>query len=129
MTPFDFAKSIISSKDNLYSTEALFQKEYVSFMVNRILSNSSKAALFADVINRYPNLDKKLQYDFYLRGLPKGGSSSKLWSKKEGDEDRLERATIVAKSLNVSLVRAEEYLAVIDDSAFEEHKTKFGGKQ
>lgn len=127
-SPFDFAKSITTTKEDLYSTEEIFKKEYLPFMVNRILSNHPQSVLFADAMNQYPELDSKLQYDFYRLGLPKI-KSSKMWTKKEVDEPSVELASIVAKHLNVNITRAMEYMAIIGSNAVQELNEKQGGRK
>lgn len=126
-SPFDFAKSITSTKEDLYTTEDIFKKEYTPFMINRILSNHPQAALFADAMNCYPELDSKLQYDFYRIGMPKL-KASKMWTKKEGDEKSLEHATVIANALSVSVNRAMEFLALIGSSEVEKYLESRGGK-
>ena len=127
-SPFDYAKSLLNSKENLYTTDEIFMKEYDPFMVNRILSNSPQATIFANVLNMFPELDKKLQHDFYFYGLPKARSSGKMWTKKEVDEGALELAKYVSVEMNVSLKRAYGYLPFIAEDDIEEHKNLVGGK-
>jgi hypothetical protein len=127
-SPFDYAKSLLTSKENLYTTDDIFLKEYEPFMVNRILSNSPQATIFANVVNMFPELDKKLQHDFYFYGLPKTRGSGKMWTKKEIDEDELALAKYISSEMNVSLARGFEYLAFIDMEDVEANKKLSGGK-
>ena len=127
-SPFDFAKSVMSSKEDLYTTDDIFLKEYEPFMVNRILSNSPQAAIFANVLNMFPDLNKKLQYDFLLHGLPKIKGYGKMWTKKEVDEEASAKAKYISEVMSVSIKRAYELLSFIDDDAIEEHKKLTGGK-
>lgn len=127
-SPFDFAKSVVSTKVDLYTTESIFQKEYVPFMINKILSNTPQTALFASVMNKYPNLDKKLQYDFYLMGIPKM-SASKMWTKKEETDLNMDHVQYVADKLNVSIPRAIEMYRLIGSNAVEAELTSRGGRK
>lgn len=128
-SPFDYAKSVMSSKEDLFTSDDIFMKEYDPFMVNRILSNSPQATIFANVLNMFPELDKKLQYDFLLKGLPKIRNSGKMWSKKEVDEDALEMAKYISNEMKISMNRAYEYLTFIDEDTITTHKKLVGGKE
>jgi len=127
-SPFDYAKSLTQTKENLYTSEAIFNKEYVPFMVNRILSNSPQAVLFAECMNMYPDLDKKIQHDFYFYGIPKLGYT-KMWSKKEeGTEDVMDKVKHIATELGVNLGRAMEIMSRLDEHDLEVHMKSRGGK-
>ena len=56
--------SILQTKEEVMLTDH-DEKEYSPFMVNRALSYYRDTVLFANVMNQYPNLDKRLQYNFY----------------------------------------------------------------
>jgi hypothetical protein len=104
-SPFDYIKSVTQTKEDLFTNDEIFKKEYNAFIVNRGLSNSETTALFADAMNQHPNLDPYLQYKFYLTGIPKSRNYSK-WIKKEAinkDENELQ---FIAEQLNVSIKRA-----------------------
>lgn len=127
-SPFDFAKSVISTKEDLYTTESIFQKEYLPFMVNKILSNTPQTALFAAAMNRYPMLDKKLQYDFYRLGIPKM-SASKMWTKKEETDLNMDHVQYIAEKLSVSVPRAIELYKVIGAEAVDAELKSRGGRK
>lgn len=126
-SPFDFVKSFTTTKESLYDNESLFQKEYVPFVINRALSNDPKCTLFAEMMDNYALLDKKLQHDFYFYGIPKM-RTGKMWSKKEESEDLSESANLISRDLNVSLKRAYELLPLIDDEAIMKLSRAQGGK-
>jgi len=126
-SPFDFVKSFTSTKENLYDNEALFLKDYVPFVVNRALSNDPRCALFVDAISIYPDLDKKMQHDFYFYGIPKLRTGS-MWTKKQEADINMEYVKIVAKDLNVSIQRAIELLPLIDEELLDKYGKLQGGK-
>ena len=126
-SPFDYAKSVTHTKEDLYTNEQLFNKEYVTFMVNRSLSNSPQTALFADAMNQFPNLDKKLQYDFYMHGIPKQKGYS-AWAKKQPSEIPQEYLDIVCESLGLSMKRALELFDLIGSEAVKKELDKRGGR-
>lgn len=125
-SPFEYAKSVTHTKESLYTNEALFTKEYVSFMVNRSLSNSPQTALFADVMNQYPDTDKKMQYDFYMHGIPKQKGYSK-WTKKEESTSQ-EHLDYLAEVMKLSMPRAIEVYKMIGPEAVQREIDKRGGK-
>jgi hypothetical protein len=126
-SPFDFVKSFTTTKENLYQTEALFTKDYVPFVVNRALSNDPRCVLFVDAIATYPDLDKKLQHDFYFYGLPKLKTGS-MWTKKQDAELNMDHVKILAHDLNVSIQRAIELLSLIDEEVLVKYDKLQGGK-
>jgi len=127
-SPFDFAKSVTHTKESLYTHETLFQKEYVPFMVNRALSNSPQTALFADAVNQYPYLDKKLQYDFYMHGIPKQRGYSK-WFKKEEESLPQDAIDFVCEQMGVSVPRAIEIITLLGVDVVKLEMDAKGGRQ
>jgi hypothetical protein len=123
---FDYATALTATKENLYTSEAIFIKEYNAFMLNRILSNSAHTVLFADALNCYPHLDPKIQHDFYLYGIPKK-KIGKMWTKKEESVD-LERCKLISEALQISMKKALEISDLISDEVLDEHRKKIGGK-
>ena len=96
-------------------------------MVNKILSNIPQTAMFAAMINQYPSLDKKLQYDFYRIGIPKM-SASKMWTKKEETDIPQEHIDYIAVNLNVSIKRAFELYKIIGPDAIVKALASRGGR-
>ena len=47
------------------------EKQYPGFIVNKCLSGMADAVMYANEMNRMHWLEKKMQYDFFLHGLPK----------------------------------------------------------
>ena len=67
----DWLNSINFNKKNILEEDPSVIKEYPPFIVNRCLSNHVDAIMFANEMNKYPNLDKDMQYSFYLNSLRK----------------------------------------------------------
>lgn len=104
MNPFDFLNSINTTKENLIREDPLNEKEYTPYLVNRGLSYFRDTIFYANEMNRYPELPKKLQYEFYLHGVPKRKRFSK-WAKKSTDsQNDLE---LIAKEYDCSIRKAE----------------------
>lgn len=89
MNPFDYLNSINQSKKNLMrgsENDALAEKDYPPFMVNRGLSYFQDTIQYANEMNRHHDLDKKLQYEFYINSIRSRKRFSK-WFKKDENSD------------------------------------------
>ena len=67
----DWLNSINQTKKNLIDEDPSLEKEYPPYIVNRCFSGHLDAIMFANEMNQYHFLPKKLQYDFYLNSLRK----------------------------------------------------------
>ena len=67
----DWLNSINFTKENLIEEDPDLIKEYPPFIINRCLSGHLDAIMFANEMNKFPNLDKDLQYHFFLNTLRK----------------------------------------------------------
>ena len=65
----EWLKSINLSKKNLIDEDPSLEKEYSPYIINRIFSGHLDAILFANEMNQYHFLPKKMQYDFFLNTL------------------------------------------------------------
>jgi hypothetical protein len=125
MSPFDIAKGLLNTKELIL--DDILTQHYVPFMINRILSNSAQTAFFAEAIDGYSGLDKKLQYDFYFHGIKKSNART-AWNKKETESDDTEIINYLAEKLNVNIKRATEYLKVVPKDKIEAEMNSKGGK-
>lgn len=128
MSPFDITKSLTQTTDNLYETEDFAEKDFVPFMINRILSNSRATVLYANAMNQFGSLDKRMQYDFYRLGTPKTKTYIK-WIKKEAVEVNQEHLGHICEAMNVSMSRAIELYKIIGSEAVQNDIDKRGGKK
>ena len=67
----DWLNSINFTKQNLLEEDPDVIIDYPPYIINRCLSGHLDAIMFANEMNKYPNLDKDLQYHFYLNTLRK----------------------------------------------------------
>ena len=65
----DWLNSINQTKKNLIDEDPSLEKEYSPYIVNRIYSGHLDAIMFANEMNQYHFLPKKIQYDFLLNSL------------------------------------------------------------
>ena len=82
----DWLNSINFNKNNLIEEDPEVISSYPPFIVNTCLSGHLDTVLFANEMNRYSNLDKDMQYSFFLYTLRKRKRFSP-WLKKEQVED------------------------------------------
>jgi len=89
MKPFDYVNSINFTKKNLMKDTAndeLAEKDYVPFLTNKSLSYFTDTLLYANEMNRYHFLDKRLQYEFYLNSIRKKKRFAK-WAKADNNDE------------------------------------------
>ena len=89
MKPFDYVNSINFTKKNLMKNTAndeLAEKDYVPFLTNKSLSYFTDTLLYANEMNRYHFLDKRLQYEFYLNSIRKKKRFAK-WEKADNNDE------------------------------------------
>lgn len=87
--PFDYLNSINTTKKNLMrgsNDDDVAEKDYLPFMINRGLSYFQDTIALANEMNRYHDIDKKMQYEFYINIVRPRKRFSK-WFKKEEDSD------------------------------------------
>ena len=89
MKPFDYVNSINFTKKNLMrntENDELAERDYVPFLTNKSLSYFTDTLLYANEMNKYHFLDKKLQYEFYLNSIRKKKRFAK-WAKAEDNDE------------------------------------------
>ena len=82
----DWLNSINFNKNNLIEEDPDAISSYPPYIVNRCLSGHLDTVLFANEMNKYSNLDKDMQYSFFLYTLRKRKRFSP-WLKKEQVDD------------------------------------------
>ena len=111
MKPFDYVNSVTDNKKNMMvgtENDELAEKSYNPFLTNKSLSYYMDTILYANEINQYSMLDNKLQYEYYLHGIPKKKRFSK-WSKKIEDED----IEVITQWYGCNYSKAAEILKII----------------
>jgi len=64
----DYLNSINQNKKNIIVDDDT-EKAYPPFIINKCLSGFLDTVLFANEMNLYPHLDKKMQYDFFINSI------------------------------------------------------------
>ena len=82
----DWLNSVNINKDNLIEEDPEAISSYPPYIINRCLSGHLDTVLFANEMNKYSNIDKDMQYSFFLYTLRKRKRFSP-WLKKEQMDD------------------------------------------
>ena len=122
----DWLNSINFNKDNLIEEDPEAISSYPPYIVNRCLSGHLDTVLFANEMNKYSNLDKDMQYSFFLYTLRKRKRFSP-WLKKEQIDD----LDLVKKHYGYSNEKAKVAVTLLTKTQLEyiRNKHDMGGKQ
>ena len=118
----DWLNSINFTKDDL--SEDI--KSYPPYIVNRCLSGHMDCVLFANEMNLHLDLEKDMQYQFYLNSLRKRKRFSP-WLKK----DKIQDLEIVKQYYGYSNEKASQALRILSTEQLDYFKQKLeiGGKR
>ena len=122
----DWLNSINHTKQNLIDEDPSLEKEYSPYIINRCLSGHIDSVIFSNEVNKYPNLDKKLQYDFLLNSLRKKKRFSP-WIRK----DQIKNLEIVKQYYGYSNEKAKQVLNILtkEQLSFIRDRLETGGKK
>lgn len=121
----DYLNSINQSKINLMDSDPVYEKKYNSYVINRYFSGFSDIVLFANEMNYHWQIDKKLQYDFYINIIrPKKRFSP--WLKKQDDDV----VDLIKQYYGYNTDKAKAALKILNGDQIEFIKAKMnrGGK-
>ena len=122
----DWLNSINVTKNNLIDEDPDLEKGYPAYIINRCLSGQIDSVMFANEINKHPNLSKKLQYDFFLNSLRKRKRFSP-WLRK----DQIENLELVKRYYGYSNEKAKQVLNILtrEQLSFIRDRLETGGKK
>lgn len=103
----DIIPSILQTKKNVLENE----KDYNGFVVNKALSFHRDCVLYANQMNKVPNLDTKLQYHYLLNSIRGYNRKYQKWLKKETLDD----LEAVKEYFGYSNEKAKEALSVLSN--------------
>lgn len=101
----DIIPSILVTKKNVIDDE----KDYVPFIVNKALSFHYDCIMHVNQMNMHPNLDKSLQYQYYLNSIRSYKRSFQKWLKKETIAD----LELIKQYYSCSTEKAKEALSIL----------------
>ena len=122
----DWLNSINQTKKNLIDEDPSLEKEYNPYIINRIYSGHLDSVMFANEMNKYSFLDKKIQYDFYLNSL-RSKKRFSPWLRK----DKIKDLDYVKRYYGYSNEKAQQALKILTKQQLNFIRLKFetGGKQ
>ena len=103
----DWLNSINHTKENLTEDPDAI-KSYPPFIINKCLSGHLDCILFANEMNKYPSIDKDMQYKFYLNSLRKRKRFSP-WMRK----DKISNLDLVKQYYGYSNEKAMQALNIL----------------
>ncbi len=104
----DWLNSINFTKEDLTVDDPDTVKDYPAYIVNRCLSGHLDTVLYANEMNLHPNLDKDMQYQFFLNSLRKRKRFSP-WLRKE----KVDNLNIIKKYYGYSNEKALQALRLL----------------
>ena len=122
----DWLNSINFNKNNLIEEDPDAISSYPPYIINRCLSGHLDTVLFANEMNKYSNIDKDMQYSFFLYTLRKRKRFSP-WLKKEQVDD----LDLVKKHYGYSNEKAKVAVSLLTKTQLEyiRNKHDMGGKR
>ena len=122
----EWLNSINTNKNNLIDEDTDIEKQYPSYIINRCLSGQLDSVMFANEMNKLPNLAKKLQYDFFLNSLRKRKRYSP-WLRKE----QIENLELVKRYYGYSNEKAKQVLNILtrEQLSFIRDRLETGGRK
>ena len=122
----DYLNAINTTKEPLMdSDDETWEKKYPPFVVNKCLMPFQDTIFIVNEINQLPNIDKKLQFDFFLNSLrPRKRFSP--WAKAM----KLENLEYVKEFYGYNNEKAKAALDILDDEQISaiKQRTNKGGK-
>ena len=110
----DWLNSINQTKKNLIDEDPSIEKDYPPYIINKCLSAHLDCILFANEMNKYPALDKDMQYSFYLNSLRKRKRFSP-WMRK----DKISNLDLVKQYYGYSNEKAMQALNILSKQQLE----------
>tara|TARA_B100000029_G_C16899562_1_gene713525 strand:+ start:42 stop:422 length:381 start_codon:yes stop_codon:yes gene_type:complete len=122
----NWLNSINNTKLNLIDEDPSLEKEYPPYIINRCFSGHIDSIMFANELNKHPNLPKKLQYDFFLNSLRKKKRFSP-WLRK----DQIKNLDLIKQYYGYSNEKAKQVLNILtkEQLSFMRDRLETGGKK
>ena len=116
----DWLNSINHTKKNLIDEDPSIEKDYPPYIINRCLSGHLDAVMFANEMNMYSFLPKKMQYDFFINTLRTKRRFSP-WIRK----DLVDNLDFVKRYYGYSNEKAKQALKILSKEQLDFIKSKF----
>jgi hypothetical protein len=116
----DWLNSINQTKNNLIDDDVSLEKEYIPYIINRCMSHHVDSIMYANEMNIYYSLPKKLQYDFYINSLRKRKRYADRVSK-----EKIQDLDYVKRYYGYSNEKAKQALRILTTEQLNYIKSKF----
>lgn len=116
----DWLNSINQTKINLIDEHLELEKEYPPYIINRCFSGHIDCVMFANEMNQYHFIPKKMQYDFYINSLRKKKRFSP-WIRK----DTIKDIDCIKRYYGYSDEKAKQALKILTKEQINFIKSKF----
>jgi len=116
----DWLNTINHTKKNLIDEDPSIEKDYPPYIINRCLSGHLDAVMFANEMNMYSFLPKKMQYDFFINTLRTKRRFSP-WIRK----DLVDNLDFVKRYYGYSNEKAKQALKILSKEQLDFIKSKF----
>ena len=116
----DWLNSINQTKKNLIDEDLSIEKDYPPYIINRCYSGHLDAVMFANEMNKYNFLPKKMQYDFFINTLRVKKRFSP-WLRK----DEIKDLDYVKRYYGYSNEKAKQIIKILSKEQLNFIKSKF----
>ena len=116
----DWLNSINQTKNNLIDDDVSLEREYNPYIINRCMSHHIDSIMYANEMNIYYSLPKKLQYDFYINSLRKRKRYADRVSK-----EKIQDLDYVKRYYGYSNEKAKQALRILTTEQLNYIKSKF----
>ena len=123
----DYLNSInLDKKNRLDTDDPGWEKNYPAYIINKCMSHHMDTILYANEMNMHPEIDKRLQYDFYIH-IVRPRKRFSPWGKKQKIDD----LDLVKKYYGYSTDKAIQALRILSPNQIDYIKDKLnkGGKK
>lgn len=120
-SPFDFVRSVTETKENIYYEGS--DSFYIPFIINRALSNQPDCLFAANEINKFRDVPKKTQYEYYFHLLDKRRRYG-AWAKNEKNSD----VELIMAVYGYNRQRAEHTLPLLNEEQLKKMRNRHGGR-
>ena len=116
----DWLNSINQNKKNIMNDDPSSEKDYAPYIINRCLSGHIDCLMYANEMNKYNFLPKRLQYDFFIN-IVRTKKRYSPWLNKEKIKD----IDYVKRSYGYNNEKALQALSILSKEQLTFIKAKF----
>ena len=124
----DYLNSINLNKNNLMGEDSdpAWKSKYPEYIINKCMSHHMDTVMYANEMNQYSNISKKMQYDFYIH-IVRPRRRFSPWGKKQKIDD----LDLVKRYYGYSTDKAIQALRILSPNQIDYIKDKLnkGGKK